>query len=409
MNVWATHAQRDLTLVRGKGTTVWDTAGNAYVDLLGGCWSSVLGYEHPRWRRAVEALPGRLLHVGTGIATPERDMVLGKLAEIVPAGLSCATFLTSGSEAMDLALKAARSATGRERIVAVDDGYYGGSTYTLSLSGSGVNAAYLPKAEGVFRLPTPNCSCCPLGAAWPCGDYACLDALRAEVDRDPDGFAAVLYEPVLSVGGSIVPPPGYGAALRELADTAGALLVANEVTTGLGRTGRWFGCDHDGVTPDLLAMGKALGNGLPVAAVATTERVAGALREGFRHAQSHQNDPFAGWIAAQVIEILQDERLVERATELGEHLLDRLADLACRASGIADVRGLGLMAAIELVPEAPAERVAVGVMKRGFLVDLRAASRTFLLFPPYVITEEEIDRFTEAFGEILREEMTRRR
>ena len=203
----------------------------------------------------------------------------------------------------------------------------------------------------------------------------------------------------MAVGGMIVPPPGYGAHLRNLATRCGAYLIAEEVTTGVGRTGRWFGFEHDAIVPDVLVVGKALGAGLPVSAVVTTEEVERCCRGTLRHVQSHQNDPFSGRIAATVISILQEECLVERTAESGASLLEGLKVLQSQYPWVWDVRGKGLMVGIELEQDRAAHGTTIyrRLLEAGFIVDYQPHTATFRLFPPYVISAQEIERFLEAF------------
>lgn len=390
----------------GQGCTVWDTAGQPYLDLLSGTWCNVLGYGHPRWVEAVQDQVSKLAHVGAPFPTTEVHEALLKLREILPPALNRAVFLNTGSEAVELGLKMARAATGADGIVVIERGYYGATTYALALSEAGRAAPYLPRLGGVHRLPTPTCRRCPAGRSWPCKDFACLDALRALADRGEGRIAAVLYEPVMGAGGVVVPPPGYETQLRDLATRLSALLIAEEVTTGLGRTGRWFGFEHDGIVPDILVIGKAIGAGLPVSAVVTTQEVETRCQGVLRHVQSHQNDPFSGRMATTVISILQEERLVEQAAERGAYLLEGLKELPSRCPWIWDVRGKGLMAGIELEQERAAEGTAAfrRLLEAGFIVDYQPPTATFRLFPPYVISTQEIDRFLAAFEDALSKE-----
>lgn len=401
IRLWRTNPLHGIVLTRGQGCTVWDAAGRPYLDLVAGTWCNILGYGHPTWAEAIREQLSRLTHVGSPFSAVEVDEALSKLHEILPPALNRVVLLNTGSEAVELALKMARAATGARRIAVFEKGYYGATTCALSLSEAGRSAAYLPQVEGVLRLPAPHCSRCPIGASWPCEDFACLGPL-CDLTREKAALAAVLYEPIMAGGGVIVPPPGYGARLRELASRCAAVLIAEEVTTGVGRTGRWFGFEHDEIVPDILVIGKAVGAGLPVAVVATTKDVEARCRGLLRHVQSHQNDPFSGRVAATVISILQDERLLEKALERGAQLLDGLR--SCRAPApIQEVRGKGLMVGIELSEEVPGigESLAKRLLDKGFIVDYQASSSTVRLFPPYIITQSEIDLFLEAFHRTL--------
>jgi 2,2-dialkylglycine decarboxylase (pyruvate) len=403
MRLWQTHTLQEIVLVRGQGCTVWDAAGKPYVDLLSGVWCNVLGYGHPRWVEAVQSQVSRLTHVGAQFPTPEVDEALSKLSQILPPTLNHAVLLNTGSEAVELALKMAHAASGAGSVAVVEKGYYGATTYAFSLSEVGRSAPYLPHLGEAHRLPTPTCRRCPAGDSWPCERFACLDALRELAAGRAGEVAAAIYEPVMGVAGIIVLPPGYGGQLRALTAQCGALLIAEEVTTGVGRTGRWFGFEHDGIVPDILVIGKAIGGGLPVSAVVTTQEVEARCRSVLRHVQSHQNDPFSGRVAATVISILQEENLVEQAARHGDYLLERLRELQSRSGWICDVRGKGLMVGVELEPDRASEGPAVldRLLAEGFIVDYQPHTATFRLFPPYVISAQEIDQFVAAFERVL--------
>ncbi len=405
VRLFNTNDTERITFVRGAGSTVWDADGNAYLDMLSGTWCNVLGYGHPKWLSAVREQVSSLTHVGAAFYSREVDEALTKLRDVLPRDLTRVVLLNTGSEAVELALKMAHIATGAGELVVFEKGYYGATVYVLGLSEAGRTAESLPQPERVCRLPAPTCRRCPMGRAWPCDDFPCLADLQPPADKGEGRIAAVIYEPVMTAAGVLVPPPGYGLRLRELTSRCGALLVAEEVTTGMGRTGRWFGFQHEGIVPDILVLGKALGAGLPVSAVVTTgdveERCVGALR----HIQSHQNDPLSGRVAATVISIMQGERLVEQAARRGQSLLEGLRKLQGRGLGISQVRGKGLLLGIELEQD----RVAEGVTKRqqlletGVIVDYQPHTGTFRLFPPYVVTSAEIDKFLQVFEHVMKE------
>ena len=403
MHLWQTHPLNKTTLVRAEGCIVWDTTGKAYLDLLAGTWCNILGHNHPLFVEAIKNQVSKLTHIGSAFPTEEVDRGLEKLSQIVPEKLNRAVFLNTGSEAVELALKMARAATGRDTIVVIEKGYYGATTYAFALSEASRNAPYLPNLGIIHRLPTPTCRRCPVGRTWPCEAFSCLGSLRTLSEEEKGRIAAVMYEPVMGVGGVVVPPPGYGEALRELATQSGALLIAEEVTSGMGRTGRWFGFEHDAIVPDILVVGKAIGGGLPVSAVVTTADVETRCDGILRHVQSHQNDPFSGRIATTVISILQEEGLVTRVAELGEYLLNGLRGLQSEHSEIWDVRGKGLMIGVELdrtfAPKG--EAIERRLREAGFIVDYQPHAATFRLFPPYVISRGEIDRFLNAFEAVI--------
>jgi 4-aminobutyrate aminotransferase-like enzyme len=409
MRIWHTNPFEAVTFTRGEGCWVFDASRRAYLDLLSGTWCNVLGHGHPRLKEAVSTQVSTLTHVGAPFLTREIEEALGKLSEILPPALNRAVLLNTGSEAVELALKMARAATGAREVVVVERSYYGATICALSLSEAGRSATYLPSPGTFHRLPVPECARCPVGHTRPCAEgFPCLDKLEAlaeAVERGDRKVAAVLFEPVLANGGVIVPPNGYGGRLRALATRGGALLIAEEVTTGMGRTGRWFAFEHEGIVPDILVIGKAIGAGLPVAIVVTTEDVEARCQGVFTHVQSHQNDPLSGRVASTVISVIQEERLVERVAERGRYLLEGLSELRAQARSILEVRGRGLMIGIELRPEwsEKGPGMARRLLELGFIVNYQPHNRAFRLFPPYVISTSEIDAFLEAFRTVLAE------
>jgi 4-aminobutyrate aminotransferase-like enzyme len=403
MQAWRTNPFEEVVLPRAKGCTVWDDRGKAYLALLAGCWCTVLGHGHPRFVEAVRRQIDTFTHSGPPFLSDQIQSALASLAEILPPALDRAVFLNTGSEAVELALKMVRAATDADAVVVVERSFYGDTTYAFALSEAGRSAPWLPRVGNVTRLPAPQCERCPVGATWPCDNYGCLDDSRTLAAKGNQRVAAVIFEPVLANAGMIVPPPGYGARLRELAAKLGAFFIAEEVTTGMGRTGRWFAFDHDEMQPDILVLGKALGAGLPVAAVVTTADVEARAAGKDVHMQSHQNDPFSGNIVATVISILKEEGLVERASEVGDYVFAGLRDLQSRWACITNVRGRGLMVGIELEHDLAREgaEIARHLFESGFIVSYQLRNVSFCLCPPYVIRAEEIDAFLGAFDSAL--------
>jgi 4-aminobutyrate aminotransferase-like enzyme len=288
-------------------------------------------------------------------------------------------------------------------VIGFRQGYYGATVNALALSEVGRGASYLPVTSKVPAIPAPTCYRCPLGQSYPECQYACLTEWQADTVQHAKQVAAIMFEPV-QARAVIVPPPGYLKALAKLAQELGCLLISEEVTTGMGRTGCWFGFERDNISPDILVLGKALGNGLPVASVVTTTEVEKAFAGKFIHAQSHQNDPFSGAIAATVIDIIRDESLVEKARDMGSHLLRGLERIQSAHAEIGGVRGLGLMAALEL--DGPsAEQRGVRIQRRlrdkGIIVDFNRPIVAFRFFPPYVLTEAQLNMALDALDSSL--------
>lgn len=379
--------------IKGEGCWLWDGKGKRYLDLWAGTWCNVLGHGHPRFTQVVQTQVEKLIHTGTGIVPNEIRDAAGRLGDVLPPHLDSMTFLNTGTEAVEFALKAARIATDRLEVVSFRQGYYGAIANALALSEAGRGASYLLEGSRIPPIPAPTCYRCPIGKTFPECDFACLTEWRASVEEYSTSVAAIIFEPVQGRG-VIVPPPGYLTALAKLAKEWGCLLISEEVTTCLGRTGYWFGFQRESISPDILVLGKALGNGLPVAGVVTTSEVEETFAGKFNHAQSHQNDPFSGAVAAAVIDIIRDEGLVERTREMGAYLLEGLGRIKSTHAGICNARGLGLMAALELDgPNADKRgaRIQNQLRKKGIILNFSKPVASFRFFPPYVITKQQLD------------------
>ncbi len=404
MRLFQSHPFHDISLVRGHECTVWDADGNAYTDMLSGVWCSILGHSHPRLVACVGEQVSKIAHVGVGFGSQEVEDAMSALSQILPAELNRVLFLNTGSEAVELGLKLARAATARDGIVVMQNGYYGATNYALSLSEAGRGAPYLTEPDGIIRLPFPDCSCCAYGKSTPCDEFCCVHSVEEHIRKTRARVAAVMYEPALGAG-ILVPPPGYATRLRRLASSLDALLIAEEVTTGMGRLGCWFGFMQDGVVPDILVVGKAIGAGLPVAAVITTDQIETLCKAvNLRHVQSHQNDPYSARIASTVISVIREECLLTRVDEIGRRLTTGLRLIAERVPHVREVRGKGAMIGIKLHESTPnlGSRIWSRLLEAGFITDLHAATGTIRLFPPYVLSEAEIDRFLDAFSAALR-------
>lgn len=400
MQLWNTHQFEDITLTKGQGCTVWDVNGKAYIDLLAGTWCNILGYAHPRWTAAIQAQVEALTHVGKHFTTDEIQHALSTLKSILPPLLNRIVFLNTGSEAVEIALKIARTATQAEHICVIEKGYYGATNLALALSEAGRSLSYLAHDNTIIRLPAPTCKECPMEQSQPCNSFKCVDISRL---NSIENIAAIMFEPVMAWGGVIIPPPGYVNKLRELANRYGTLLIAEEVTTGVGRTGRWFGFECDGIIPDILVIGKAIGAGLPVSAVITTQEVEERCNGALRHIQSHQNDPLSGRIVSTVINIIEQEDLISKVIAMGDRIEKGLIELKSQFPFIKEVRCKGLMVGIEMDNNRDIDYVSLSqsLLNSGYIHDYQVNNSTFRLFPPYIITAKEIDFFLETFESTL--------
>jgi acetylornithine/N-succinyldiaminopimelate aminotransferase len=368
-------APMGLDVVRASGSTVWDRSGRAYLDLLAGMGVANVGHAHPDVVAAVRAQAERHLHVmvyGEYVQEPQVRLA-ARLAALLPPPLSVVYFTSSGAEAIDGALKTARKRTGRRRFVAFEGGFHGDTWGALSIGGN-------PIYREPFEPGLPHVSLLPFGDE---------SALRA-IDTDT---AAVVIEPVQAEGGVRIPPPGYLAALRSRCTEMGALLVFDEVVTAFGRTGRLFGLEHTGVTPDLLVLAKALGGGLPLGAFAGAPETMRTLSRDppLAHVTTFGGHPLSCAAGLAALDVLVREALVERAARIGTELLRRLRVLVGRA-GLVEARGIGMLLGLEFERPEACARAARRAFDAGLVVNWTLHRDTVIrLAPPLTLGEAEMD------------------
>ena len=364
-----------VTIVRGEGARLRDRAGRSYVDLGATHGAGNLGAAHPEVVHAVEAQARELLYLGSGYANPIRDAFLEKLLSLLPPSFGRVFLSNSGTEAVEAALKVARSATGRVKVVAARRGFHGRTMGSLS-------ATWRRELREPFEPLVPGFEHVPFN------DPA---ALEAAVD---DATALVLLEPVQGEGGVHVATGEYLRAARRAADRSGAVLAFDEVQTGLGRTGRLFAFERWGVVPDLLLLAKSLAGGVPIGATVVAEEVARRFRGS--HHSTFGGNPLACAAGRAALEVIVRERLAERAERLGEIGRHRLGSLS--PAKVREVRGLGLMWGIEL--RAPVAPYLAALEHRGFLA-LSAGAAVLRLLPPLVISEEDWTAGLAAIEEVV--------
>jgi 2,2-dialkylglycine decarboxylase (pyruvate) len=401
------------TVARAEGSWVETTDGRRILDFTSGQICSTLGHNHPRIAEAIRASLDTVSHLNSWMLS-EPVLALGaRLAGLVP-GLDRAMLLNTGSEANEVALKLAKMVTGRWEVVGLTRSFHGLLSGIASVNFSMAHAGFGPLLPGSFAVPAPYAYRCPVRHCDGACDCTCLEAGFELVDQQSVGaLCAVVAEPVLSAGGIVVPPDGYFRRVRELCEERGMLLVLDEAQTGFGRLGTMFGFEHDGVVPDLLAVSKTLGGGVPLAATLTTAAIEDdAVGKGFLHVTSHVSDPLPAAAGLAVLDVIEEDGLVERARERGDYLLAALRELQARHEQVGDVRGRGLLAGLELVedPETrePANALGAAVtaecLERGLSMNIvRAGSSAncFRMAPPLSITEDEIDLAVSILDESL--------
>lgn len=376
-----TYPPRPVTFVRGEGSRLFDTEGRAYLDCLSGLAVTSLGHAHPAVAEALATQAQTLLHVSNLFGNeigPEVARTLDRLiGDGSPAG-GRVFFCNSGAEANECAIKLARrfGGPGRHVVVSAYGSFHGRTLATLHATGQ-------PSKHEVFQ---------PLPEGFRHVAWHDLDALAAALDPT---VAAVLLEPIQGEGGVLPASAEYLRGVRELCDERGVLLMVDEVQTGLGRTGRWFGFQHAGVVPDVVSMAKALGNGVPVGACWARAEIAAAFSPG-DHATTYGGQPLAMAAARAVLDVMQSEDVPARAARAGARFTEGLRAL----DGVAEVRGAGLLLGVELAGgDAPA--VAAELLARGLVVN--AVTPTALrLAPSLLITDDEVDAAVGLLAEVLR-------
>lgn len=410
--VWARYT--DLIIDRGEGSWLVTTDGTRYLDYTSGIGVTNTGHAHPQVSAAIASQAAKLLHGQQNIVYHEPGLRLhARLAELAPGPDWGAFLANSGAEAVEAAVKLARVATGRPTIVAFRGGFHGRTAQAMALTSSRVTIRgdFEPLPGSVYHAAYPDCYRAPGGShsidACTCDWEAQLETLFAQL-VDPRHVAAFIIEPVIGEGGYLVPPPGFLPRLREIATHHGALLIADEVQTGFGRTGRFWAVEHWSVVPDILVMAKGIASGLPLSGILAP----GALLA--RWAPGGHGGTFGGNVVAcaaanATLDVIHDEDLVSNAAERGRQLLEGLRPLRKRFPQVGDVRGLGCMVALELVdPGSSDARAPDGSMVKRVLA--QALSRRLILLsagswgqvvriiPPLVTTGDEVD---QAIGTIF--------
>lgn len=380
-NVMQTYGRAPVAFVRGEGTVLYDANGARYLDFLSGLAVTSLGHAHPAVAEAVAQQARTLLHVSNLYYNAVQPQVAARLNTLLGGG-GRVFLCNSGAEANECAIKLARrhgqTHGGPERfhVLSAYGSFHGRTLTTLAATGQ-------PQKQETFQ---------PLPAGFRQVAFADLDALALAMD---ERVCAVMLEPVQGEGGVQPAPPGYLEGVRELCDEREALLIIDEVQTGLGRTGRWFGFQHAGVVPDVVTLAKALGNGVPIGACWARAAVAEAFRPG-DHATTFGGQPLAASAALATLATMEAEDVPSRAAASGARLVEALR----RLPGVAGVRGAGLLVAAELAPGLDAKAVADECLAHGLV--LNAVTPTALrLAPPLLVTDDEIAEAVAILGAVL--------
>ncbi|GAA2414391.1 ornithine--oxo-acid transaminase [Streptomyces glaucosporus] len=379
-----------VVVTAAEGAWMTDVEGRRYLDMLAGYSALNFGHGHPRLVEAARRQLERLTLTSRAFYHDRFAAFCTELADL--CGMEAVLPMNTGAEAVETAVKTARKwgyrvkgvPDGRARIIVAENNFHGRTTTIVSFSTD-------PEARADYAPYTPGFETVP---------YGDLEALRAALDAEPENTVAVLLEPIQGEAGVLVPPPGYLAGVRELTRERNVLFVADEIQSGLGRTGRTFACEHEGVVPDVYVLGKALGGGIvPVSAVVSSAEVLGVFRPG-EHGSTFGGNPLACAVALEVVAMLRTGEFQERAAELGEHLHRELGPLV-GGGAVEAVRGRGLWAGVDVAPSlGTGRRVSELLMERGVLVKDTHGS-TIRIAPPLVISKEDLDWGLDRLREVL--------
>lgn len=393
----------------GRGATLTDADGNVYLDFFAGVAVASLGHGHPGLARAIARQAGRLM-VGT-FATRKRAEAFRLLSEVAPGSLKRTHLYSGGAEAVEAALRLARSATKKHEVVAFWGGFHGKTAGVLGLIGDESKQGYGPLEGGRYSIPYADCYRCPFKLKYPeCGMY-CVEFGERQVRNSSAGaIAAIIVEPMQGTAGNVIPPDDFMPAVRAMARRLGALLIADEMITGFGRTGKWWGVEHSGVSADIVTVGKGMGSGFPVSGVLMGEELGHAepFAKPSASSSSYGGNPLAAAALAETIKTIEAEGLIENSRRVGTLMLERLLALKEKYDFIGDVRGRGLMIGLDLVRDRESKReLGRGVMEIIFKEALKRGLLMMGYFPrvrinpPLVITEAQAEAGIEILDEVF--------
>ena len=405
-----------IVVKQGQGSTVTDVDGNALIDIIGGIGVNALGHSHPEYVQAIQA---QLEKASVGSFTSEaRVKLLEQLAEHRPSpSLHRVQLYSSGAEAVESALRLAKSYTGKYEFVSFSGGFHGKTMGVLSLMGSDFKNGFGPMIPGSHIAPYADCYRCPLKLNYSSCGLACVEATRHQIKQNSSGsVAAFLIEPMQGTAGNVIPPKEFLPAIKEVAREFGALLIVDEMITGFGRTGTYWGSEHSGVEPDISTLGKQFGGGFPISAIISKDEIVQSKpwSDPSGSSSSYGGNPLAAAAASACLRIIDEERLVENSRRVGEYFLKKMEDWTDRYPFVGDVRGAGLFIGMDLVRDkttkepisnALCQRIFQECLKRGLLI--MTYTHRVRIQPAMTIDEGTVDSamaiLVEVFDLVARE------
>lgn len=373
------YGRMDIAFTHGKGSHLYDTEGKEYLDLVAGIAVNSIGHSHPVWVKAMQEQVSKLIHV-SNLYHIEQQAELGeKVASVTPKGMDRSLFVNSGAEANEGALKLAVRATGRSKVLSAYNGFHGRTAASLGATGQ-------TKYQNSFE---------PLiSKAYNYYDFGDLESIKKIIDKDT---AALMLEPIQGEGGVVTAPSDFFKGVRDLCTDHGVIMIVDEVQTGIGRTGKWFGIEHHNVVPDIITLAKGLGGGVPIGAVVTTTELSKVMTPG-THGTTFGGNPLVCASACSTIDIIKKEKLVENADAIGAAWMKDIKSVG--SDKIENVRGKGLLIGIEMGSNEDAVAIQKAMFENNILVNV-CHGNVVRLMPPLIINNEEKDTFMTIFREIL--------
>ena len=396
-----TYYREPLMVVEGHMQYLWDETGRRYLDAFAGIVTVSVGHCHPQVIEKVREQAGRLQHTTTIYLHPAIAQFAEKLASKMPAGLTRSYFTNSGSEANEVAILSSREFTGHQDVVALRNGYHGGTSVPMSLTAHGTWKFPSNNRTGIHHTHAGYCYRCPYGLEYPSCDLKCAHDIKNVIQYETPGeIACFIGEPIQGVGGAVTPPKEFFGVVYDIVRQHGGLCIADEVQGGFGRTGAhyWSHQNWD-VVPDIVTMAKGIGNGAPLGAMTTTEPISEVMTNRI-HFNTFGGNPISMTQGLATLEVIDEENIQQNAKIVGEHLKGRLLELQDKHELIGEVRGLGLMLGVELVVDRktkePASVQAAEVMERckdlGLILGKGGLhGNTLRIKPPMCITKDDAD------------------
>jgi 4-aminobutyrate aminotransferase/(S)-3-amino-2-methylpropionate transaminase len=398
-----------LTMSHGEGATLIDVDGNRYLDFYAGVTVASLGHAHPRLVAALEEQLRKLM-IGS-FTTESRRTLVELIASLTPGDLHKTQFYSGGAEAVEAALRLARSYTKKHEVIGFWGGFHGKTGRVMGLIGDESKQGWGPLPGNTHLVPYADCYRCPLQLRYPDCGLSCLDFMRQSIKNNTAGsISAIIIEPVQGTAGNVVPPPEFLPGVQDIAREASALLIVDEIITGFGRTGKMFGCEHTGVMPDIMTIGKGMGGGFPVSGLVSTDEITSAtpFSKPSASSSSYGGNPLASAASLATIQTIVQERLVEHTARVGALMLDGLRALQDKYEFLGDVRGAGLLLGLDLVKDRQTkeplasqvtERIFHEALRRGLL--LMAYFPRVRINPPLIITEEQAQEGIDILDEVF--------